>query len=207
MLERGLAPRRRSTSRASGSASAACWRSKPGHPLCESMPDAAARPPGPEGFGAAQVVAVDADGNVSAGADPRRGGAAQPSCANPVHVLSDAVDAVGCSVQQCCLFSLGEFGGDLAVGAYQAWVRAVEAVDRPVAGEHATLGAERLDRRQHDRADAVDRPCRVGARRDRRELQDDVGRRVGERRQRSRPVRDVRASRARAADRRDRARS
>ena len=31
---------------------------------------------GPEGFGAAQVVAIDADGNVTAGADPRRGGVA-----------------------------------------------------------------------------------------------------------------------------------
>ena len=48
-----------------------------GHPLCESMPEAASRPPGPEGFGAAQVVAIDPDGNVSAGADPRRGGVAQ----------------------------------------------------------------------------------------------------------------------------------
>jgi gamma-glutamyltranspeptidase/glutathione hydrolase len=48
-----------------------------GHPLCDSMPDAAARPPGPEGFGAAQVVAIDPAGNVSAGADPRRGGVAQ----------------------------------------------------------------------------------------------------------------------------------
>lgn len=49
---------------------------EPGHPLCESMPEAAARPPGPEGFGAAQVVAVDSDGGVTAGADTRRDGAA-----------------------------------------------------------------------------------------------------------------------------------
>ena len=48
-----------------------------GHPLCDSMPDAAARQPGPEGFGAAQIVALDPDGTVTAGADPRRGGVAQ----------------------------------------------------------------------------------------------------------------------------------
>lgn len=49
-----------------------------GHPLCERLPDAAARPAGPEGFGAAQVVAgAAAQGGVAAGADPRRGGAAQ----------------------------------------------------------------------------------------------------------------------------------
>jgi gamma-glutamyltranspeptidase/glutathione hydrolase len=49
-----------------------------GHPLCEAMPDAAAQPPGPEGFGAAQVVAgPDAACGVAAGADRRRGGVAQ----------------------------------------------------------------------------------------------------------------------------------
>jgi gamma-glutamyltranspeptidase/glutathione hydrolase len=49
-----------------------------GHPLCEAMPEAAAQPPGPEGFGAAQVVAgPDAPGGVAAGADRRRGGLAQ----------------------------------------------------------------------------------------------------------------------------------
>ncbi|MGD9999766.1 MAG: gamma-glutamyltransferase, partial [Ilumatobacteraceae bacterium] len=49
-----------------------------GHPLCDAMPDAAARPPGPEGFGAAQVVAgPKAPGGVDAGADHRRNGVAQ----------------------------------------------------------------------------------------------------------------------------------
>jgi hypothetical protein len=47
-----------------------------GHPLSDSLPEAANRPPGPEGFGAAQVVAVDHESNVTAGADPRRGGSA-----------------------------------------------------------------------------------------------------------------------------------
>jgi gamma-glutamyltranspeptidase/glutathione hydrolase len=42
-----------------------------GHPLCDSMPEAAAQPPGPEGFGAAQVAS-----RTAAGADPRRDGAA-----------------------------------------------------------------------------------------------------------------------------------
>ncbi len=49
---------------------------EPGHPLCDAMPEAASRPPGPEGFGAAQVVALDRRGNVTAGADPRRNGVA-----------------------------------------------------------------------------------------------------------------------------------
>ena len=48
-----------------------------GHPLCASMPEAAARPAGPEGYGAAQVAGVLADGTVAAGADHRRGGSAQ----------------------------------------------------------------------------------------------------------------------------------
>jgi gamma-glutamyltranspeptidase/glutathione hydrolase len=47
-----------------------------GHPLCDALPDAAARPPGPEGFGAAQVAGVLAGGRVVAGADPRRNGTA-----------------------------------------------------------------------------------------------------------------------------------
>ena len=46
-----------------------------GHPLCALMPDAAARPPGPEGYGAAQVAGI-VDGRTEAGADGRRGGAA-----------------------------------------------------------------------------------------------------------------------------------
>jgi gamma-glutamyltranspeptidase/glutathione hydrolase len=47
-----------------------------GHPLSDALPEAANRPPGPEGFGAAQVVAVNESGHIEAGADPRRGGAA-----------------------------------------------------------------------------------------------------------------------------------
>jgi len=46
-----------------------------GHPLAERFPDALERNPGPEGFGAAQVVAWH-DGELAAGADPRRGGQA-----------------------------------------------------------------------------------------------------------------------------------
>jgi gamma-glutamyltranspeptidase/glutathione hydrolase len=48
-----------------------------GHPLSDALPEAANRPPGPEGFGAAQVIAVDEHGHIAAGADPRRGGSAQ----------------------------------------------------------------------------------------------------------------------------------
>jgi gamma-glutamyltranspeptidase/glutathione hydrolase len=48
-----------------------------GHLLSDVLRDAADRPPGPEGFGAAQVVGVDREAGVSAGADPRRGGSAQ----------------------------------------------------------------------------------------------------------------------------------
>jgi gamma-glutamyltranspeptidase/glutathione hydrolase len=43
-----------------------------GHPLCAAMPEAAAQPPGPEGFGAAQVASA-----TDAGADHRRDGVAQ----------------------------------------------------------------------------------------------------------------------------------
>ena len=49
---------------------------EPGHPLAEAMPDAAARPPGPEGYGAVQVAGIDGTGGRTAGADPRRHGAA-----------------------------------------------------------------------------------------------------------------------------------
>jgi len=46
-----------------------------GHMLCDRLPDAAARHPGPEGFGAAQVVSGPAlPYGVAAGADLRRGG-------------------------------------------------------------------------------------------------------------------------------------
>jgi gamma-glutamyltranspeptidase/glutathione hydrolase len=47
-----------------------------GHPLADAWPEAAARQPGPEGFGAAQVVSRTPDGSLAAGADPRRGGTA-----------------------------------------------------------------------------------------------------------------------------------
>ena len=46
-----------------------------GHPLAGQFPEAVGRDPGPEGFGGAQVARRDADGTLSAGADPRRGGA------------------------------------------------------------------------------------------------------------------------------------
>ena len=47
-----------------------------GHPLVATMPEAAERPAGPEGYGAAQVVGWH-DGELAAGADPRRGGVAE----------------------------------------------------------------------------------------------------------------------------------
>jgi gamma-glutamyltranspeptidase / glutathione hydrolase len=76
MLERGLAPQAAIDEPRFRIGFGGVLALEAGHPLCETMPDAAARPPGPEGFGAAQVVALDAEGNVTAGADPRRGGAA-----------------------------------------------------------------------------------------------------------------------------------
>lgn len=45
-----------------------------GHPLSAEMPDAAARPPGPEGYGACHVAGI-VDDRVVAGADHRRHGA------------------------------------------------------------------------------------------------------------------------------------
>jgi gamma-glutamyltranspeptidase/glutathione hydrolase len=77
MLERGLAPQQAIDEPRFRIGFGGVLSLEAGHPLCDAMPDAAARPPGPEGFGAAQVVAIDADGRISAGADPRRGGAAQ----------------------------------------------------------------------------------------------------------------------------------
>lgn len=77
MLERGLAPQAAIDEPRFRIGFGGVLSLEAGHPLCESMPDAAARLPGPEGFGAAQVVAIDPDGNVGAGADPRRGGVAQ----------------------------------------------------------------------------------------------------------------------------------
>jgi gamma-glutamyltranspeptidase/glutathione hydrolase len=47
-----------------------------GHAGCAAWPDAAARPAGPEGYGACQVAGWRADGVLDAGADPRRGGMA-----------------------------------------------------------------------------------------------------------------------------------
>ena len=49
---------------------------EPGHPLLAAMPEAGARPAGPEGFGGAQVVGWH-DGRLEAGADARRGGVAE----------------------------------------------------------------------------------------------------------------------------------
>jgi gamma-glutamyltranspeptidase / glutathione hydrolase len=49
---------------------------EPGHPLLDSMPETGARSPGPEGFGGAQVAGWH-DGELMAGADPRRGGHAE----------------------------------------------------------------------------------------------------------------------------------
>jgi gamma-glutamyltranspeptidase / glutathione hydrolase len=47
-----------------------------GHPLMATMPEAGERPSGPEGYGAAQVVGWH-NGELAAGADARRGGAAE----------------------------------------------------------------------------------------------------------------------------------
>jgi gamma-glutamyltranspeptidase / glutathione hydrolase len=47
-----------------------------GHPLLATMPEAGERPSGPEGYGGAQVVGWH-EGHLAAGADPRRGGAAE----------------------------------------------------------------------------------------------------------------------------------
>jgi gamma-glutamyltranspeptidase/glutathione hydrolase len=77
MLERGLTPQEAIDQPRFRIGFGGVLSLEPGHPLCESMPDAAARLPGPEGFGAAQVVAIEAEGNVKAGADPRRGGVAR----------------------------------------------------------------------------------------------------------------------------------
>ena len=46
-----------------------------GHPLAPRFPEALEKNPGPEGFGAAEVVAWH-DGALAAGADRRRGGTA-----------------------------------------------------------------------------------------------------------------------------------
>ena len=48
---------------------------EPGHPLGDRFVDALGRDPGPEGFGGAQVARRASDGSLTAGADPRRGGA------------------------------------------------------------------------------------------------------------------------------------
>jgi gamma-glutamyltranspeptidase len=76
MLERGLSPQAAIDEPRFRIGFGGVVSLEAGHPLCGAMPDAAARPPGPEGFGAAQVVAIDDDGHVTAGADPRRGGMA-----------------------------------------------------------------------------------------------------------------------------------
>ena len=49
---------------------------EPGHPLLASMPESGERPPGPEGFGAAQVAGWH-EGVLLAAADARRGGHAE----------------------------------------------------------------------------------------------------------------------------------
>ena len=47
-----------------------------GHPLSEALPEAANVHPAPKASAPRQVVAVDQESNVTAGADPRRGGSA-----------------------------------------------------------------------------------------------------------------------------------
>ncbi|MBI5087805.1 MAG: gamma-glutamyltransferase [Actinobacteria bacterium] len=78
LLERGLAPQDAIDEPRFRIGFGGTLSLESGHPLCDRMPDAAARPPGPEGFGAAQVVAGPlAAGGVAAGADHRRGGVAR----------------------------------------------------------------------------------------------------------------------------------
>jgi gamma-glutamyltranspeptidase / glutathione hydrolase len=76
MLERGLDPQTAIDAPRFRIGFGGALSLEAGHPLSEALPEAANRPPGPEGFGAAQVVAIDHDGHVTAGADPRRGGSA-----------------------------------------------------------------------------------------------------------------------------------
>jgi gamma-glutamyltranspeptidase/glutathione hydrolase len=71
LLERGLAPQAAIDQPRFRIGFGGVLALEAGHPLCDSMPEAAAQPPGPEGFGAAQVASTTA-----AGADPRRDGAA-----------------------------------------------------------------------------------------------------------------------------------
>jgi gamma-glutamyltranspeptidase/glutathione hydrolase len=77
MLERGLAPQAAIDQPRFKLLFGGALSLEAGHPLCASMPEAAARPAGPEGYGAAQVAGFLADGTVAAGADHRRGGSAQ----------------------------------------------------------------------------------------------------------------------------------
>ena len=58
LLERGLAPQAAIDEPRFRIGFGGVLALEAGHPLCEAMPEAAARPPGPEGFGAAQVVAA-----------------------------------------------------------------------------------------------------------------------------------------------------
>jgi gamma-glutamyltranspeptidase/glutathione hydrolase len=71
MLEQGLAPQAAIDAPRFRIGFGGVLALEAGHPLCESMPEAAAQPPGLEGFGAAQVASRS-----DAGADPRRDGTA-----------------------------------------------------------------------------------------------------------------------------------
>jgi gamma-glutamyltranspeptidase / glutathione hydrolase len=75
LLERGLAPQAAIDEPRFRLGFGGVLSLEPGHALCAEMPDEATRPPGPEGYGAAQVAGVVA-GRVVAGADHRRNGAA-----------------------------------------------------------------------------------------------------------------------------------
>jgi gamma-glutamyltranspeptidase len=75
LLERGLAPQAAIDEPRFRLGFGGVLSLEPGHALCAEMPEEAARPPGPEGYGAAQVAGVVA-GRVVAGADHRRNGAA-----------------------------------------------------------------------------------------------------------------------------------
>jgi gamma-glutamyltranspeptidase/glutathione hydrolase len=74
MLERGLAPQAAIDEPRFKLVFGGALSLEEGHPLREAMPDAAALPAGPEGYGACQVAGMMADGTVAAGADHRRGG-------------------------------------------------------------------------------------------------------------------------------------
>ena len=73
LLERGLAPQAAIDQPRFKVVFGGSLSLEAGHPLCGRLPEAAARAPGPEGYGAAHVAGV-VNGDLVAGADHRRHG-------------------------------------------------------------------------------------------------------------------------------------